>query len=194
MSTMAKLILESLPVDASLVRIHISGDFFSQAYFDAWLMVARLKPNTTFYAYTKSVNYWIARSGLIPDNFKLNASLGGRFDEYAEAHNLKTARIVLSEDEAANLGLEIDHDDSHAWKQEASFALLVHGTQSPGSAASKSWTKQLAVIKAANKALPPKQKRLVAPPTVASLTAQIVRLATRLAGILTTPIYKVQRA
>ena len=192
--SMANLILEALPEDASLVRIHVAGDYFNQNYFNAWLMVAMARPDTTFYAYTKSINFWIASRSDIPANLKLTASMGSRHDEMAELHGLKFAKIVLSEDEAAQLGLEIDEDDTHAWNQDNSFALLVHGTQSPGSDASKAWTKQLTVIKRENAALPPKIKRTVLPPTVASLTAQIVRLAARLQAILSTPVYVVKRA
>ena len=35
------------------VRIHSSGDFFSQAYLDWWEAIAWTFPKTTFYAYTK---------------------------------------------------------------------------------------------------------------------------------------------
>src|SRR5438067_13835352 len=54
---MVGLILESLTPLAGYVRVHESGDFFSQAYFDAWLTVARLRPRTVIYGYTKSVIY-----------------------------------------------------------------------------------------------------------------------------------------
>jgi hypothetical protein len=37
------------------VRIHESGDFYSQAYFEAWSLIARMFPGVTFYAYTKSI-------------------------------------------------------------------------------------------------------------------------------------------
>ena len=53
--------------------------------------------------------------------------------------NLRSAKVVFSVSEAAELGLEIDHDDSHAAKptlRDNSFALLIHGTQPKGSAAS----------------------------------------------------------
>ena len=56
-----------------------------------------------------------------------------------EEFNLRSAKVVFSEAEAAELGLEIDHDDSHAAKpslRDNSFALLIHGTQPKGSAAS----------------------------------------------------------
>jgi len=191
--SLANLILESLPADAKRVRVHVSGDFFSQAYFNAWMTVAAAKPAVIFYAYTKSVPFWVGRQATIPANFKLNASVGSRWDMLAAAAGLKSAKIVFSEMEAETLGLEIDHDDSHAWAQEDSFALLVHGVQKTGTEASKSWNKQLAAIKKTNAALPKKIKRTVLPPTVAYLTAQIVRLSARLAAILATPEYIVKR-
>ena len=43
--------------------------------------------------------------------------------------------MVFSIEEAAALGLELDHDDSHAYDGTTSFALLVHGTQAAGSSA-----------------------------------------------------------
>jgi len=45
--------------------------------------------------------------------------------------------VVYSEREAENLGLEIDHDDTHAAFGKENFALLIHGTQPKGSAASE---------------------------------------------------------
>lgn len=119
------------------VRIHVSGDFYSQEYFDAWCEVARRNPTTLYYAYTKSIPFWIARLGSIPSNLVLTASLGGKFDSLAREHGLKTAEVVFSEAEAAAKGLPIDHDDSYAMKPGESFALLVHGTQPKGSEAAQ---------------------------------------------------------
>ena len=51
--------------------------------------------------------------------------------------NLKYAKVVFSEEEAAELGLEIDHDDSHAYGGDKSFALLIHGTQPSDTMAAK---------------------------------------------------------
>ena len=133
--SMADLICESLPKE-NIVRVHVGGDFFSLAYFDAWLETARRNPTKLFYAYTKSLNFWVARLDAIPSNFKLNASRGGRNDELIDAHGLKSAEVVFSESEAEAKGLEIDHDDSHAFAQEKSFALLLHGPQASGSNAS----------------------------------------------------------
>ena len=119
-------------------RIHVSGDFYNQMYFDAWVEYARQNPNRIFYAYTKSLNYWVERLGDIPPNLSLTASRGGRFDALIDMYGLKEARVVFSEAEAQDLGLEIDHDDSHAIENNGqSFALLLHGTQPAGSEASK---------------------------------------------------------
>jgi hypothetical protein len=89
-----------------------------------------------FYAYTKALPFWISRMNEIPSNFKLNASKGGKRDDLIKEHNLKEAVVVYSEKQAEELGLEIDHDDTHAYKGDVSFALLIHGSQPKGSEAS----------------------------------------------------------
>jgi hypothetical protein len=134
---MTELILDSLTPFAGVLRVHDSGDFFSQDYFDAWMEVARLRPRTVFYAYTKALPFWCRRKEEVPDNFLLTASYGGRHDDLIERHGLRYARVVYSEDEAADLGLELDHDDSHAMRPGPSFALLIHGTQPAGSPAAE---------------------------------------------------------
>lgn len=125
------------------IRIHVGGDFFSQAYFDAWAIVAKRRPDVLFYAYTKSLRYWIDCS-YVPENFILTASRGGRHDHLISEHNLREARVVFSVQEAKDLGLEIDSDDSHAARpelREQSFALLIHGVQPKGSDAAKALNK-----------------------------------------------------
>ena len=135
---MVDLIGRSLPIHARYIRVHIGGDFFNQVYFDAWLETARRNPSIIFYAYTKSLKYWVARLNEIPDNFRLTASRGGYWDHLIEQHGLRSAEVVFSESEANIKGLEIDHDDSHAYGNDPkSFALLIHGSQKAGSPASK---------------------------------------------------------
>lgn len=136
------LILNSLPKNAQIVRIHVSGDFFSQAYLDGWIRVAQSKPEILFYAYTKSLPYWVARQSEIPNNLVLTASMGGKFDELIDKYGLRYARVVYSEEEANRLGLSIDHDDSHAMATDGeSFALLLHGVQPKASEAAKALVK-----------------------------------------------------
>jgi hypothetical protein len=132
---MAQLLTDSLPRRARKVRFDVAGDFFSQAYFDAWLLVARAHPDRLFYGYTKSLPYWIARLGQIPGNMVLTASRGGRHDALIAHYGLRSSRVVFSEADAAGLGLPIDHDDSHAQQPGGDFALLLHGVQPKGSPA-----------------------------------------------------------
>lgn len=134
------VILNSLPHDAEIVRIHVGGDFKTQSYFDAWCLVANTRPDITFYAYTKSLPFWVKRLDRIPSNLHLTASYGGHRDELIAKHNLRFSKVVFSKTEAKKLGLEIDYDDSHAAQAGPSFALLLHGTQpknTPAAAALK---------------------------------------------------------
>src|SRR5215471_3655796 len=63
------------------IRIHDSGDFFSDAYLQAWLRIMRVSPWATFYAYTKEVSRF---KRLVepnpPSNFLWIYSLGGKED------------------------------------------------------------------------------------------------------------------
>ena len=130
----AALLLDSMPVDADVIRIHVGGDMFSLAYMGAWLDVAAARPNVIFYAYTKSIHHW-EKVGKLPPNLAFTGSDGGRFDD--KLGNKKQAIVVYHPDEAATLDLEIDHDDSHAAIGTHNFALLIHSTQPKGSEASE---------------------------------------------------------
>ena len=134
------LLMDSLPKNAGIVRIHVAGDFFNSDYMWAWWLTASENPNTLFYAYTKSLRYWVDVVEEMPilDNLVLTASYGGSNDYMIDAHGLRSTKVVFSEAEAEKLGLEIDHDDSHAARpslRNQDFALLVHGTQPKGSEA-----------------------------------------------------------
>lgn len=134
-----ELLEAALPKNAGVIRFHVGGDFFNQEYFDAAVKLAENHQDKLFYAYTKSLNYWLAYEWL-PDNFVVTASRGGRLDNLIDKFDLRESIVVFSVDSAAELGLEIDHDDSHAAdpsKRDQSFALLIHGQQPAGSEAAK---------------------------------------------------------
>ena len=143
---MVSVIHESVAEDMTLMRVHQNGDFFNAKYFNAWMQVASLYPNKIFYAYTKSLRYWL-ECPEIPSNFKLTASRGGRDDALIDEFNLKCAEVVFSPEEAERKGLEVDTDEWHAIVGEESFALWVHGTQPKGSkgAEGKKLLKELGV-------------------------------------------------
>jgi hypothetical protein len=41
-----------------VVRIHESGDFFSQEYLDMWCEIAKERPDVMFYTYSKTEHLW----------------------------------------------------------------------------------------------------------------------------------------
>lgn len=135
---MAALIERSMPAKAwSNIRVHAHGDFYSANYFLAWMEAARRDPKRNFYAYTKSLPFWLRHVNMVPGNFVLNASFGGKFDHLILEHGLKHSLVVFHPEEAKKLNLEIDHDDSLARNPGVKrFALLLHGTQAAGSEAS----------------------------------------------------------
>jgi hypothetical protein len=144
--TMITALSENLPRSATHFRIHVGGDFFNKSYLSGWILVAKAFPDVVFYAYTKSYPYF--RDLQLPSNFLITHSLGGSHDDEIKEKGLKFAQVVMSPEEAANyvwkdkagvehVGLEIDHDDTHAYKDDKPFALLIHGMQAAGSPASK---------------------------------------------------------
>ena len=116
------------------MRVHVGGDYFSKKYLQAWIEVAKKNPDKIFYSYSKSLHFF--KQFALPENLVLTASRGGKYDDLIDLHGWKEALVVYSEQEAEEKGLEIDHDDTHAAFGEKNFALLIHGTQPAGSAAS----------------------------------------------------------
>ena len=129
----SQLIHKSLPKKFDIMRVHVGGDYFSREYLMAWIEVAKRNPDKVFYSYSKSLHLF--KQFALPENLVLTASRGGKYDELIDLHAWKEAVVVYSEKEAADKGLEIDHDDEHAAFGEDDFALLIHGTQPKGSAA-----------------------------------------------------------
>ena len=109
---------------------------YNRSYFRAWCDVARLHADLLFYAYTKSLPYWLEYRRHVPDNLVLTASYGGRHDALIRSERVRFARVVYTVKGAGRL--PIDHDVSHAadpTQRRRSFALLLHGTQPAGSEA-----------------------------------------------------------
>ena len=105
----------------------------------SWIALAMMHQDRLFYAYTKSLKYWLKHMEWIEelDNFILTASYGGRDDDLIFKHGLRHCRVVGS---VAESTLPIDHDDSHAARpsqRHNSFNLLIHGTQPKGSEAAE---------------------------------------------------------
>ena len=134
---------QAMPDNLGICRIHVAGDFFNSNYMFAWMNMAMMHPDRLFYAYTKSLKYWLQNIEWVEklDNFILTASYGGRDDDLIFKHGLRHCNVVGSE---AETHLPIDHDDSHAARpsqRHNSFSLLIHGTQPKGSEAAEALKK-----------------------------------------------------
>ena len=131
------LILEALPVNADLIRVHVGGEFprseFGTAYMRAWFAVARNRPDARLYAYTKNVQTYLDVRDEQPANFNMTMSRGGLHDHLIDIHKLKNARVIWHPDQATG---PIDHNDINAVFGDHSFNLLLHGQQPAGSDAS----------------------------------------------------------
>ena len=130
-----------------IFRIHDSGDFFSQEYFDAWVATAKQRSDILFYAYTTSLPYWTSRIDELPKNFRLIASGGGKRDDLIDKHDLRKVIIVTDQGEAIRKRLNIDVNEFLAIFSDQDFALLVHNTQKAGSDMAKAKRGNEALIK-----------------------------------------------
>ncbi len=133
-----ELYAESLAMipNALIVRSGVSGDFFTQEQANAVMRLADANPNILFYAYTKSVPFFeehLDCEGRVRDNFIVTCSIGGKHDEDVYRREYKYAIVVKDKAHADRLGLECDHDDTHAMQPGASFAQPIHGGQPAGS-------------------------------------------------------------
>jgi len=115
--------IPEIPNKCKAVRIHASGDFFNQKYFDMWLDICKTNPDIEFWAFTKSINYWVNRINEIPDNLVLTASYGGKYDHLISEHNLKHT-IVYSDFKDVPFNTPIDTNDDYARIKDINFALL----------------------------------------------------------------------
>lgn len=115
--------IPEIPKDCKAIRIHMSGDFFNQKYFDMWIELAKENFNIEFWAYTKSLKYWVNRINDIPNNLTLTASYGGKDDYLIEQYNLKNVKVYQKESEVP-IDRPIDNNDDWARKPNVNFALL----------------------------------------------------------------------
>lgn len=123
------VLLDAIPEKVKVLRVHSFGDFFTDAYFQAWVNVADSRPDVSFYAYTKVLPYL---SFSRPDNFSMIYSFGGKLDN--QVTNQPVAYVVNSVADAEKIGVKVacqahPAGDYNFIKAGQSLALLVHGTQ-----------------------------------------------------------------
>tara|TARA_R110000737_G_scaffold54680_1_gene77059 strand:- start:9114 stop:9719 length:606 start_codon:yes stop_codon:yes gene_type:complete len=97
------------------LRVHDSGDFYSNAYIQKWFKIANQNPNVNFYAYTKSIPLF---KGLaIPENFDIIFSEGSKVDELINVKTDRHAKIFNSVEELEKAGyINASKNDLNATK------------------------------------------------------------------------------
>lgn len=133
------LLSASMPKNLGILRWHVDGDFFNNNYFRAAIKLAYNNPDRLFYAYTKSLPFWVKNLDILRDisNFILTASYGGKYDHYIPLYNLRSAIVVNHPEDTT---LPIDHTEEYAvnpTNRYNDFALLLHGIMPVGSIAGK---------------------------------------------------------
>lgn len=85
----------SLMNDELFIRIHDSGDFYSEEYALKWFKIIEANKGVKFYAYTKMVQMFkrLKLLGLVPENLTLIFSYGGRQDSMIDANVDRHAKV-----------------------------------------------------------------------------------------------------
>jgi len=108
------------------VRIHDSGDFYSIKYLNKWIEIARQNKDVIFYAYTKSIKFFI--NGLkLPKNLKIIFSEGSKIDSLINTTKDRHAKIFDSVADLLNAGyINASDNDLNAIKENKKVGLLRH--------------------------------------------------------------------
>lgn len=109
-----------------VVRVHDSGDFFSQGYLDVWCRAAAAFPEKRFYAYTKSLH--LDFKG-VPPNFQIIQSCGGLMD--AKIDKSKSHSRIFRSHSARRAAGYVDGNvnDGPAIRGEKRIGLVYHGSR-----------------------------------------------------------------
>lgn len=110
----------------NVVRLHDSGDFYSQEYLNAWATIAATFPHVIFYAYTKSLHLDMSA---IPANLRITRSQGGRLDKLINL-GLPNSRIFASHAARKRAGyVDGNLSDIPAIEGKTSIGLVYHGNK-----------------------------------------------------------------
>jgi len=108
------------------VRIHDSGDFYSPQYLQKWVQIAKANKDVIFYAYTKSIKFFI--DGLkLPKNLKIIFSEGSKIDNLIDVNKHRHARIFKSKELLQAAGyIDASNNDLKAITSNKKVGLVYH--------------------------------------------------------------------
>ena len=111
------IIKKSLKHGVTAVRVHESGDFYSQEYANKWETIAKSFPNLRFFAYTKSDfrpcadNFNIVES-VLPDG-SINFGDDNFITEKKEKYGYPVCPVTLGEGVKCGSDCKLCQDVSH---------------------------------------------------------------------------------
>lgn len=112
---------------ATHIRIHDSGDFYSPAYLNKWLNICKSNPGVIFYAYTKSIKFFLESALQIPTNLNVIFSEGSKNDELIKPDTMRHARIFDSLQELTAAGyIDASNNDLNAIQENKKVGLIFH--------------------------------------------------------------------
>ena len=111
---------------AKYIRIHDSGDFYSVKYLNKWIQIAKDNKSVIFYAYTKSIKFFI--NGLkLPKNLKIIFSEGSKTDNLINVNKHRHARIFKNITTLLNAGyIDASNNDLLAITDNKKVGLIYH--------------------------------------------------------------------
>ena len=131
-SFVEKMTQEIKSKQATHVRIHSSGDFYSVEYLQKWIQIAKNCPKVTFYTYSKSVS--MVKSQKIPRNFKVIFSFGGKEDHLIDTRHDRHSKVFHTFGDAERKGYMPLNDGDHiifAYPLKKKMCNFYHGVKTP---------------------------------------------------------------
>jgi hypothetical protein len=84
------------------VRVHDSGDYYSRAYLNKWIQIAKDNPDVKFYSYTNMVK--LTKEVQLPDNYDIIYSDSGKQKHLINAEQDRHTRIFSSTSDLTDSG------------------------------------------------------------------------------------------
>ena len=112
---------------ANYIRIHDSGDFYSVAYLKKWVQIAKDNKSVIFYAYTKSIKFFVDYQINIPKNLKIIFSEGSKTDNLINTKKHRHARIFKTVADLLKAGyIDASNNDLKAITTNKKVGLVYH--------------------------------------------------------------------
>lgn len=99
-----------ITIGGQAVRIHDSGDFFSEDYLQQWIDLSWEFPDILFYAYTKEVSLIRKLREEFPSNFLICYSMGGREDHLLDPDRDRHADVFPDLESITAAGYMSQHE------------------------------------------------------------------------------------